>query len=113
MATRARRLLESEIAHGTTLMRSHVEVDPIVGYAALDGVLPLREEYAWAVTLQICVFAQEGITNQPGQIDMMREALRRSQPPLQNVIYEFVFNFSRFLIFARSPPLVQGLRCRR
>jgi len=74
---RARRLIESQIAHGTTFMRAHVEVDPIVGMTALDAILPLKEEYNWAITIQINVFAQEGITNQPGQVELMREALKR------------------------------------
>lgn len=74
---RARRLIESQIAHGTTFMRAHVEVDPIVGLTALDAILPLKEEYKWAITIQINVFAQEGITNQPNQVELMREALRR------------------------------------
>lgn len=74
---RASRLIESEISNGTTLLRTHVEVDPIVGFTALDGILPLRSYYASAITLQICVFAQEGITNMPGQVELLRTALAR------------------------------------
>src|ERR1051326_447641 len=36
IATRARRALELAIRHGTTAMRTHVEVDPIVGLAGMD-----------------------------------------------------------------------------
>ena len=49
-------------------MRAHIEVDPIIGLKAVDAVLPLKSEYAWAIDIQINVFAQEGITNQPGQV---------------------------------------------
>ena len=42
---RARAVLNMAVGHGTTAMRSHVEVDPIVGLKALEALLPLREEY--------------------------------------------------------------------
>ena len=77
IAARARKLIENEICFGTTLLRAHVEVDPIIGMKGVDAILPLKAEYAWAITIQIAVFAQEGITNQPGQVEMMREALKR------------------------------------
>ncbi len=72
---RARRVLESEIAFGTTAIRSHVEVDPVLKLTSMQALLPLKQEYAWGVTLQLAVFAQEGITNQPGTEAMLREAL--------------------------------------
>jgi cytosine deaminase len=55
---RASRTLEKSILHGTTHMRTHLEVDPVVGLRSLEGVLPLVGEYAWAIDLQICVFPQ-------------------------------------------------------
>ncbi|MEM9908004.1 MAG: amidohydrolase family protein [Cyanobacteria bacterium P01_D01_bin.44] len=73
--SRARRVIESEIAFGTTALRSHVEVDPILKLTSLEALLPLKKEYAWGLTLQLAIFAQEGITNQPGTEAMLREAL--------------------------------------
>ncbi len=73
--TRARRVIESEIAFGTTLMRSHVEVDPMLQLTAMEALLPLKQDYAWGLTLQLAVFAQEGITNQPGTVDLLRRAM--------------------------------------
>ena len=58
---RARRLLDRAAALGTTAMRGHVEVDPIVGLRGVEAVLPLRAEYADRLDLQVCAFAQEGI----------------------------------------------------
>ncbi|NEQ52485.1 MAG: amidohydrolase family protein, partial [Leptolyngbya sp. SIO3F4] len=72
---RARQVIESEMAFGTTLMRSHVEVDPVLQLTAMDALLPLKQEYAWGLTLQLAVFAQEGITNQEGTIDLLRQAM--------------------------------------
>ena len=74
--TRARRLLDRAAALGTTAMRGHVEVDPIVGLRGLEAVLPLRAEYADRLDLQICAFAQEGILQAPGTEALLREALR-------------------------------------
>ena len=73
---RARRVLEAAIGFGITAMRSHVEVDPIVGLTGMQALLPLQEEYGWGITLQLAVFAQEGITNQPETIDLLRQAMQ-------------------------------------
>ena len=74
---RASRTLEKSILQGTTHMRTHLEVDPGVGLRGLDGVFPLIKEYAWAIDLQICVFPQEGLLNNPGTDELMVEALER------------------------------------
>src|ERR1700730_10137580 len=74
---RASRTLEKSILQGTTHMRTHLEVDPGVGLRGLAGVLPLIKEYAWAIDLQICVFPQEGLLNNPGTDELMVEALDR------------------------------------
>ncbi|MGA7761621.1 MAG: amidohydrolase family protein [Candidatus Binataceae bacterium] len=74
---RASRTLEKSILQGTTHMRTHLEVDPGVGLRGLEGVLPLISEYAWAIDLEICVFPQEGLLNNPGTDQLMVEALKR------------------------------------
>lgn len=74
---RAIRTLEKAILQGTTHMRTHLEVDPVVGLRSLDGVLPLIKEYAWAIDLNICVFPQEGLLNNPGTDELMVAALKR------------------------------------
>jgi cytosine deaminase len=74
---RATRTLEKCILHGTTLMRTHLEVDPGIGLRGLEGVLPLIEAYKWAIDIEICVFPQEGLLNNPGTDELMVEALKR------------------------------------
>ncbi|MGF1520952.1 MAG: amidohydrolase family protein [Leptolyngbyaceae cyanobacterium] len=73
--TRARAVLERAIAFGITAMRSHVEVDPVLGLTSMEALLPLRKEYAWGITLQLAIFAQEGITNRPGTEALLRQAM--------------------------------------
>ena len=77
VAQRARRTLEKCILQGTTHIRTHVEVDPVIGLRGLEGVLPLVQEYQWALDLQICVFPQEGLLNNPGTDELMVEGLKR------------------------------------
>jgi len=72
---RARRALDLAVRAGTTAMRTHVEVDPIVGLAGMEAVLPLRDEYRNALDLQVCAFAQEGIVKAPGTEGLLRRAL--------------------------------------
>jgi cytosine/creatinine deaminase len=75
IAARARRVLDMAVAAGTTAMRAHVEVDPIVGLAGMEAMLALEREYAPAVDIQLCAFAQEGILQAPGTETLLRRAL--------------------------------------
>ena len=74
---RAKRTLEKCIANGTTHMRTHLEVDPGIGLRGLEGVLPLIEEYRWAIDIEICIFPQEGLLNNPGTDELILAALRQ------------------------------------
>ena len=74
---RAVRTLEKCIIQGTTRIRAHLEVDPVIGLKSIEAVLPLVKEYAWALDLEICVFPQEGLLNNPGTDELMVEALKR------------------------------------
>jgi len=75
IAGRARRVLDLAVAAGTTAMRAHVEVDPIVGLMGMGAMLALKREYAPAVDLQLCAFAQEGILQAPPTETLLRRAL--------------------------------------
>ena len=73
---RAKTTLERAILNGTTHMRTHLEVDPGIGLRSLEGVRRLVQEYKWAIDLQICIFPQEGLLNNPGTDELIVEALR-------------------------------------
>jgi len=73
---RARSTLERAISHGTTIMRTHCEVDPGVGLRGFHGVKALVDAYKWAIDIQICVMPQEGLLDSPGTEELMVEALR-------------------------------------
>src|SRR5262245_61441225 len=48
---RAERTLEDCIRHGTTRMRTQVEVDPGIGMRGFEGVQSLIADYRWAIDI--------------------------------------------------------------
>jgi cytosine/creatinine deaminase len=72
---RGARTLEKAIVQGTMLMRTHVEIDPRIGLAGFRGVQRLKRDYAWAIDIEICVFPQEGLLNDPGTEELLVAAL--------------------------------------
>lgn len=73
---RGARVLERAIVHGTTRMRTHVEIDPRIALRGYEAVKALKRDYAWAIDLSLCVFPQEGLTNDPGSEELLVQALR-------------------------------------
>jgi len=61
---------------GTSLLRTHADVDPIVGLTGIEGLLAARETCAPWLDMQIVAFPQEGIFRAPGTETLLREALR-------------------------------------
>ena len=84
---RARRVLDMAVRQGTTAMRSHAEVDPIIGLMSFEALSSLKREYAPAIDLQLCAFAQEGILKSPGTESLLREALRAGADLVGGVPY--------------------------
>jgi cytosine deaminase len=74
---RARRTLEMAILQGTTHMRTHVELDPRVGLRSFNAIRRLKHDYRWAIDLEICVFPQEGMINDPGTEELLVAACER------------------------------------
>src|SRR3569623_3024516 len=73
---RGSRVLERAIVHGTTRMRTHVEIDPRIGLRGFEAIKALKRDYAWALDLSLCVFPQEGLTNDHGSDELLVQALR-------------------------------------
>ena len=74
---RAERTLQQCIVHGTTRMRTQVEVDPGIGMRGFDAIESLIADYKWAIDIEMCVFPQEGLTNYPGTDELLIESLKR------------------------------------
>jgi cytosine deaminase len=72
---RAREAIRWEVAQGTGLIRSHVDVcDP--NLVALRALLELRDEVRDIVDLRLIAFPQDGILSFPDGKELMREAMR-------------------------------------
>ncbi len=74
---RASRTLENCIKFGTTRMRTHVELDAGVELRSFEALEQLRRDYAWAIDIELCVFPQEGLTNNPRADALLVETLKR------------------------------------
>lgn len=74
---RGEQTLRECLLHGTTRIRSHVEVDPGIGLRGFDAIASLIDDYKWAVDLELCVFPQDGLTNYPGCDEILVQALKR------------------------------------
>jgi cytosine deaminase len=72
---RAARIVEKAITHGTVRMRSFVEIDPRAGLRSFDAIRRIRADYAFAIDIEICAFAQEGLTNELQTLEMLDRAL--------------------------------------
>jgi len=74
---RAERAIKMHVRHGCTRLRTHVDIDPISGLTALDGVLAARRACDDIADVQIIVFPQDGIYTAPGTEELLTEALQR------------------------------------
>ncbi len=61
--------------HGTTAIRSHVDVDTEVGLAGIAGVLATRAALADMLEIQLVAFPQSGMLIRPGTVELMDQAL--------------------------------------
>lgn len=71
---RARRLVERVIGFGTLALRSHVDVDEIIGLDHVLSLLELRSALADRIDLQLVAFPQSGINRRVAEL--LDEALR-------------------------------------
>ena len=74
---RASKTLEECIKHGATRMRTHVELDAGVELRSFDAIEQLRRDYAWAIDIELCVFPQESLTDNPRSDALIEAALKR------------------------------------
>jgi len=72
---RAREAIRWEVAQGTGLIRSHVDVCDL-NLVAMRALIELRDEVRDIVDLRLIAFPQDGILSFPNGKDLMREAMR-------------------------------------
>jgi cytosine/creatinine deaminase len=72
----AARALDMALRHGVTALRAQCQVDCTVGLKHLKALLAVRQQYADRITMQIVVFPQQGLLDQPKVLDLVRESFR-------------------------------------
>ena len=64
------------VSHGSTFIRSHVDVDTECGVAGIEGVMATREALAGIVDIDLVAFPQSGMLVRPGTVELLEQALR-------------------------------------
>ncbi|UOQ86801.1 amidohydrolase family protein [Gracilibacillus salinarum] len=72
---RVKIMAELMLQHGTTKIRTHVDVDPGLGLKHLEAVTLLREEMRGKMEIEIVAFPQQGLLLSDS-VAVMKEALR-------------------------------------
>ncbi len=73
---RGKRTLERCILHGTTHIRTQLEIDPVIRHISFEAIKQLAADYKWAVDIEICAFPQEGLLNNPGTDELLVAAMQ-------------------------------------
>ena len=73
---RGSKVIEMAIKKGTMGLRTFVETDPKTQLRSFDAIKRLRENYAFAIDIEICAFAQEGLTDEIETYDLLKKALQ-------------------------------------
>ena len=69
-------VLDQLVAHGTTAIRTHVDVDPGVGLRGIEAVRAAVAAYGDALAVQIVAFPQDGVLRRPGVLALLDRAAR-------------------------------------
>ena len=64
------------LGHGSTAIRSHVDIDTEIGLAGFDGVAATQDALRDLVDIEIVAFPQSGLIIRPGTLELMETALQ-------------------------------------
>ena len=73
---RASKVIEMAIKIGTMGLRTFVETDSKTKLRAFEAIKNVRKKHAFALDMEICAFAQEGLTQSPETHDLLKKALK-------------------------------------
>ena len=72
---RAGKVMELAVRYGTTVVRVFADIDTIGGLLPFKALQQLKSDYSDIVDIQVVAFPQEGINNNPGAEDLLKEAM--------------------------------------
>ncbi|EIM71893.1 cytosine deaminase [Nitratireductor aquibiodomus RA22] len=65
------------VAHGSTHIRSHVDIDPTHGLSLVEGIWETREKLNGVIDIEVVAFPQSGLMVMPGTAELLDEALKQ------------------------------------
>ena len=75
---RATLLLERSLAHGVTRVRTHTDVDPVVGMISMEGVLAAKAAMAGRIDVDVIAFStSRNDLPQPDAVSRLKDAIDR------------------------------------
>ena len=84
---RASRVVEMAIKKGKIGLRTFVETDPKAGLRSLAALKRVRMTYAHVLDIELCAFAQDGLTQEMATYELLRQALRQGADPMGGCPY--------------------------
>ena len=72
---RAGKVMELAARYGSTMVRVFADIDTVGGLLPVKALLQLKADYKDIVEIQVVAFPQEGIVQNPGSEDLLREAM--------------------------------------
>lgn len=69
-------VLAELVRHGTTAVRTHVDVDLGVGLRGIEAVREAAGAYDGALHVEVVAFPQDGVLRRPGVLDLLHAAAR-------------------------------------
>lgn len=73
---RAGELIQKMVIAGTTVIRSHVDVDSVSGLRGVEGIARARRDHADICDIEIVAFPQLGLERDPEAKELMARAMR-------------------------------------
>ncbi|WP_169392026.1 MULTISPECIES: amidohydrolase family protein [Psychrobacter] len=74
---RASKVIEMAIKKGTVGLRTFVETDEKTKLEGFNAIKKARAKYAFAIDIEICAFAQSGLTTKPTTQQLLQQALEQ------------------------------------
>lgn len=69
-------VLDEMVRHGTTRLRSHVDVDAGIGLRGIEVVREAAASYGGAVQVEVVAFPQDGVLRREGVLDLLDQAAK-------------------------------------
>ncbi|WP_299187045.1 amidohydrolase family protein [uncultured Psychrobacter sp.] len=74
---RASRVIEMAIKKGTVGLRTFVETDEKTELRSFEAIKRAQDRYAFVINIEICAFAQSGLTTKPKTHELLQQALEQ------------------------------------